>query len=107
MLLLEYGSQNKALFESLQAHTCGKVRWQALDEREEAWDTCRKDLIKLQEEAHEVLSNILNEKSRLIDRIAKGSREKDVMKRMVEGVLYVVWDATLNQEPNMTKCVLA
>jgi len=90
--------QNQMLFESLQAHTCGKVRWQALDEWEEAWDTCRKDLIKLRKEAHGVLSNILSQKPKLIDRIVKESGKKNAMEGMVEGVLYIVWHATLNEE---------
>jgi len=90
--------QNRMLFESLQAHTCGKVRWQALDEWEEAWDTCREDLIKLREEAHEVLSNILNQKPKLIDRIVTESVKKNAMERVAEGVLYIVWHATVNQE---------
>lgn len=83
--------QNQMLFESLQAHTYGKVRWQALGEWEEAWDTSRENLIKLGEEAHEVLSNILDQKSKLTDRIVKGSGKKDAIERMVDGVLHVVW----------------
>ncbi len=87
--------QNQLLFESLRAHTYGRVRWQALGEWEDAWDTCRENLIKLGEEAHEVLSNILDQKSKLTDRIVKGSGKKDAIERMVDGVLHVVWHSIL------------
>ena len=83
--------QNQMLFESLQAHTHGKIRWQALDEWEKAWNTCRSGLAKFREEAHEVLSNILDQKPKLTDRMVKRSGKKDTMALMVDGVLHVVW----------------
>jgi len=96
---------NLMIFKSLQDHTHEKVRWQALEEWGEAWDTCRKDLIKLREEAYEVLSNILNQKPKLIDRIVKGSGKKDTMERMVDGVLYVIWRVILYQEPILVQAM--
>ncbi len=92
--------QNQMLFKSLQAHTYGKVRWQALGEWEEAWDTSRENLIKLGEEAHEVLSNILDQKPKLTDRIVKGSGKKDAIERMVNGMLHVVWPSILTGKPD-------
>ena len=87
--------QNQLLFESLRAHTYGRVRWQALGEWEDAWNASRENLIKLREEAHEVLSNILDQKPKLTDRIVKGSGKKDAIERMVDGVLHVVWTSIL------------
>lgn len=83
--------QNQMLFESLKAHTHGKVRWQALDEWEKAWDTCKEDLAKFREIGHEIVLNILDQKPKLIDKIVEGSGKKNAMERMVDGVLYVVW----------------
>jgi len=87
--------QNQLLFESLRSHTYGRVRWQALGEWEDAWNTSRENLIKLREEAHEALSNILDQKPKLTDRIVKGSGKKDAIERMVDGVLHVVWPSIL------------
>ncbi|MBA7659633.1 hypothetical protein ES703_67618 [subsurface metagenome] len=89
--------QNQMLFESLQAHTYGEVRWQALDEWEQAWDMNREALIKLGEEANE-LPNILG--PRLTDRIVEGSRTKDPLKLMIEGVLHVVWKDGILAKPD-------
>lgn len=83
--------QNQMLFESLQAHTHGKVRWQALDEWEKAWNTCKSDLAKFREEGHEILLNILNQKPKLIDKIMEGSGKKNAMERMMDGVFHIVW----------------
>jgi len=92
--------QNQMLFESLQAHTHGKIRWQALDEWEEAWDTCMSDLAKFREEADEVLSNILDQKPKLKDRIVKRSGKKDTIELMVDGVLRVVW-SSMSGKPDL------
>jgi len=87
--------QNQILFKSLQAHTREKMDWQALREWENAWDTCRGACAKLREETHKTLSNILNQKVELTDRIVKGSRKKDAVERMVDGVLHTVWEGIL------------
>jgi len=92
------GRQSRMLFESLQVHTHGKVRWQALDEWEEAWDTCISDLVKFREEAHKILSNILNQKPKLIEKIVEVSRKKDAMERMIDGVLHMVWQQLLEPD---------
>jgi len=92
--------QNQLLFESLRAHTYGRVRWQALGEWEDAWDTCREDLAKFREEAYEIVLNILDQKPKLTDRIVKGSGKKDAIERMVDGVLHVVWPNILSGKPD-------
>jgi hypothetical protein len=92
------GRQSRMLFESLQVHTHGKVRWQALDEWEEAWDTCISDLAKFREEAHKILLNILNQKPKLIEKIVEVSGKKDAMERMIDGVLHIVWQQLLEPD---------
>jgi len=44
--------------------------------------------------------NILNQKSNLTDRIVKGCGKKDAVKRMVDGVLHVVWQFILAGKPD-------
>jgi len=92
--------QNQMLFESLQAHISGKVRWQALDEWEKAWDTCKEDLAKFREEAHEIVLNILDQKPKLIDKIVEGRGKKDAMERMMDGVLQIVWACIVADKPH-------
>jgi len=92
--------QNQMLWESLQDHTHGKVRWQALDEWGKAWNTCRSDLVKFRKEAREIVLNILDQKLKLIDRIVKGSVNKDAMERMMDGVLQIVWSCIVAGKPH-------
>jgi len=92
--------QNQMLFESLQDHTHGKVRWQALDEWEKAWNTCRSDLAKFREEVREIVLNILDQKPKLIDRIVKGSGKKNAIERMMDGVLQIVWSCIVAGKPH-------
>jgi hypothetical protein len=94
----QMGRQSQMLFESLQVHTHAKVRWQALDEWEEAWDTCISDLVKFREEAQKILSNILNQKPKLIEKIVEVSRKKDAMERMIDGVLHMAWQQLLEPD---------
>ncbi len=91
--------QNQMLFKSLRAHTHEKD-WQAFDEWGNSWDTCIRILAKLREEARKTLLNILNQKSNLTDRIVKGCGKKDAVKRMVDGVLHVVWQFILAGKPD-------
>jgi len=91
--------QNLILFKSLRAHTHEKVAWQALDKWEDAWDICTKVLNKLQEEASKTLLNTLNQRRKLRETIAGGSRKKDIVERMVDGTLYSVWETILADKP--------
>jgi len=91
--------QNQMLFKSLRAHTHEKD-WQTFDEWGNSWDTCIRILAKLRGEARETLLNILNQKSNLTDRIVKGCGEKDAVKRMVDGVLDIVWKCILAGKPD-------
>jgi hypothetical protein len=91
--------QNQMLFKSLRAHTHEKD-WQTFDEWGNSWDTCIRILAKLRREARETLLNILNQKSNLTDRIVKGCGKKDAVKRMVDGVLHVVWQFLLAGKPD-------
>jgi hypothetical protein len=91
--------QNQMLFKSLRDHTHEKD-WQAFNEWGNSWDTCIRVLAKLRGEARKTLLNILNQKSNLTDRIVKGCGKKDAVKRMVDGVLHVVWQFILAGKPD-------
>jgi len=97
--------QNLILFESLKAHTHEKVDWQTLGQWENIRDRCTRVQDKLRQEASKTLSNILNQKLGLKEKIVKGSGKKDVVERMVDGVLYVVWQGILAGEPDQLPVV--
>jgi hypothetical protein len=90
--------QNQMLFTSLQEHTREKVRWQVFDEWRQAWDNCVQVSAELHKAAREVLGNFLNQDRGLLNRVKVGSKE-DAMKRMVEGVLHLIWTSILADEP--------
>lgn len=76
--------KNRLLFQSLQTHTRGKVRWRALDEWKSNWDRCKLHFEELEEDirlgVREALTSredlaIINDKTgstKVIDRIAEG-----------------------------------
>ncbi len=84
----------KLLLNSLKTHSSAKVRWDALDEWEQAWDKCSFSLKKLQQETREVVNNIIEQKQ-LLQRIKRGSKKKDITERIVNGVLHTVWEQIL------------
>ncbi|MBI4186448.1 MAG: site-specific integrase [Chloroflexi bacterium] len=72
----------KLLLTSLKTHTIAKVRWDALNEWEQAWDKCESALKQLQQETRNVMHNIIEQKQ-LSQKLKKGSKEKDIIERMV------------------------
>lgn len=90
-----YLRQNRILLECLKTHTYGKANWQALNEWENAWDTCNGLFNKLREEASKILSNIFKLEPELKDRIVKGSERKNAVERMLDGVVHTVWQDIL------------
>jgi hypothetical protein len=84
----------RILLKALQDHTQGKVRWEALDEWKEAWNSYVQKLIKLRAEAAKILENILNQKTELKERISKGfigSSKDNAFPIMTDGILWKVW----------------
>jgi len=99
--------QNQILFKSLRAHTHDKVAWQALDKWEDAWDICTGVLNELQEEASKTLLNILNQRRKPRETIARGSRKEDIVERMVDGTLHSVWENILADKPGQPPLIEA
>jgi hypothetical protein len=92
--------QNQILFKCLQQHTREKVRWQALNEWEQAWDRCRRDRDKLRESAREKILNAIQEQSELLERIVAGSGEENALDKLVNGALVAEWQSVLAGKPD-------
>ena len=82
---------NLMLLEALKGHTGEKVRWQALEEWQQEWNSCIDVLGSLSEEAEGLMENILNQMPKLKKRIEQGGVDKVSRKALVEGILAVVW----------------
>ena len=99
--------QNQILFKSLQSHTHEKVDWQMLEQWKKTWDECIRVQNELRQEARRMLSDFLKQKSGLKNRIEKGSREKDTLDRMANGVLHTIWQGILAGKPDQPPLVEA
>jgi len=84
--------RNKMLFESLRQHTGGKGWWQAFEEWQQAWVTCIKGLEGVKKPAPEMVKDLLNQqKANLEEEVEKVTGKKDVLERIVDGVLWAAW----------------
>ena len=93
--------RNQKLFKSLRDHTVGKVRWQALDEWEKAWDICRSISNMLRPEAEEVVAAVLDEENDILERIKKQTvEEESAVKWMARTVLDAIWQSILDGKFN-------
>ena len=99
--------QNQILFKSLQSHTHEKVDWQMLEQWKKTWDECIRVQDVLRQEARGRLMDVLKQKSGLTDRIEKGSREKNTLDRMANGVLHTIWQGILAGKPDQPPLVKA
>ena len=87
--------RNKMLFKSLQEHTRDKVRWQALEEWEEARNSAVKHSKELRLKATEVIRNNLNNCLGLEKRIKTAIGDNDVIEKIADGVIENIWRGTL------------
>jgi len=53
------------------------------------------------------LLNTINQRQKLRETIAKGSRKKDIEERMVDGTLHSVWENVLDDKPDQRPLVEA
>ncbi len=83
------------LLASLKTHTSAKVRWDALEDWEEAWDECIYVIKELRQRTHGVLHNIL-EQYKFMEKLKKGSKKQDIFEQLVSGVFYTVWEQILH-----------
>ena len=83
--------QNKMLFESLRQHTGGKGWLQAFEEWQQAWGTCVSALAEIREEAQKVVEDFMNQKPGLKEKVEEKTGKKDVLERIIDGVLQAAW----------------
>lgn len=88
--------QNQLLFKSLQTHTQGKVDCGVLEQWEKSWNRCVSALTEFEEAGRGILQNIFEQKPYLKATILKQTDRKDVMERILKGVLHIVWQQILN-----------
>ncbi len=82
---------NQLLFKSLRDHTERKVPWQILDIWKGARDSCVKDIDNMKKEIHKVFTNILNQKSKLKEKLDKGYMNSSVTENIEKGILINIW----------------
>jgi hypothetical protein len=90
--------QQQMLFQSLQDHTRGEVRWELLEQWEKAWDESKQFYIALQKEGTEVIRNFLRQENGLENKIKNGNREGDAITQMVEKLLGAIWIRILDDK---------
>jgi transposase-like protein len=92
--------QGKMLLMSLREHTRDQGWWRAYEEWREAWNTCQDAFRELRREADEVVGNLINQKPSLKEEVERQlSKERDVMKRILDGVLWGVWRTGTTGKP--------
>ena len=83
--------QNKRLFESLQTHTQGRVRWQALAEWQKARDNCRGLTDKLKVAEQRIISEVCSEESGIQEELKELSQGQDASKWLAHVALGPIW----------------
>lgn len=92
--------RNKLLFESLRKHTGEKGWWVAFKEWQETWNTCKRAREEVRGEAYEMVRNLINQRAGLKEEVEKkSSKGRDVMGRIADDVLWVVWWAGTGDRP--------
>ena len=82
---------NELLFKSLRDHTERKMPWQVLDIWKGARDSCIKDIEYMKKEIHVVFTNILNQESKLKEKLDKGYMNSSVTENIKNGILIHMW----------------
>ena len=82
---------NELLFKSLRDHTERRVPWQVLNIWKGARDSCVKDIEYMKKEIHEVFTNILNQESKLKEKLDKGYMNSSVTENIKKGILINIW----------------
>ena len=82
---------NLRLLESLQVHTQGKIRWQALNEWQRAWDNCRRFLDELKAKERQAIDDILSQESDIQDLITKLGQGQDTSRFLTYIALEEIW----------------
>lgn len=93
--------QNRMLLMSLREHTRGKGWWQAFEEWQQAWDTCKKGLGEVNKHVPKMVEDLLNQqKANLKEEIEKVTGKDDVLERIVDGVILAAWHVATASNPD-------
>jgi len=88
----EMDRQNKMLLRSLREHTRAKGWWQAFEEWQQAWNTCRSALQELRGEANELVEKLINENPSFKEEAERRIKEeRDTVRMIISDVLWLVW----------------
>ena len=77
---------NLMMFQALQDHTSEKIRWQALDEWRDGWDSCQNIFDNLEIEARKALANILEKSPGFPQEFEERNQQ------MSRAVVHAIWD---------------
>ncbi len=91
--------RNNMLLRSLREHTGEKGWWQAFEEWQQAWGTCVSALAEIREEAPKVVEDFMNQKPGLKEKVEEKTGKKDVLERIVSGVLWPAWEVATASNP--------
>ena len=90
--------QHQMLFQSLQNHTRGELRWDVLEEWEKAWNQSKQYYVALQKKATEVIRNFLNQEKDLENKINNGAHRNDAITQIEENLLKTIWSRILDDK---------
>lgn len=89
---------NLMIFNSLQTHTGEKLRWHALDEWKEAWNSCRELFNNLKIEGRRGVTNILNEETDLLQEIESRSQKEAAIQRIARAMVHAIWESVVENK---------
>lgn len=89
---------NLMIFNSLRDHTHEKIRWQALDEWEKSWDSCRGLFNSLGKEGRDCVMNILNKEQNLLQEIERRGQKEAAIQRMARVVVHAIWQSIVGNK---------
>ena len=92
--------QNRMLFDGLQEHARGVVRWEALEEWKQAYTRYREVCEKLSLEAAQIVRNVLAQRRELKELVEDTKAGNGVVEMMVTGIVEAVWRGlTVAEDP--------
>lgn len=97
--------QNRMLFQSLQDHMRGEMRWEALKKWESAWEDCRKLYSALHAEATTVVRNFLNQEPGFEKLIKKETGREDAITQIINEILTAIWSRIRDDDVDAERAI--
>ena len=83
--------RNLMIFKALQDHTSERIRWQALDEWQNAWNVCQALFDNLEEEAQKALTSIIKSGE-------FPQQIKENIQQICRAVVHAIWDCVVQNK---------